>query len=112
MTTDEIIAREIERGNDAAADAAYELWKGDRKPEIVENLGDDRDAHPAHLVLDGIKVPLTGYDLDRLANQASFILLDHIERKGADPLRQSELVDTEDMDEAFNNQGEAQPPTK
>lgn len=103
MTTDEILAREIASGNHEAADAAYELWKGDRKPELVENTGEDWATHPALLVLDGLKIPLTGYDLDRLVNTGSFILMEHITRKEADPIRQAELVDTDDMDKAMGD---------
>lgn len=99
MTTEEIIAREIERGNDAAADAAYELWKGDRKPELVENTGDDWAAHPAHLILDGIKVPLTAHDLDALINAGAFILMEHVNR--CESARASELIDTEEMNQAI-----------
>lgn len=97
MTTDEIIAREIANGNDAAADAAYELYQGERKVTVEENPDQDKMTHPVILNIDGVKVKLHGTDAEALVAGINQVLFDAIEGWREAEYR-SRLIDREEQD--------------
>jgi hypothetical protein len=76
MTINEIITKAALTADDAA-DAAFELWQGNRPVDIHDNEGNDWQDKPVILEIDGQNIRLTANQADAIRAKIEFSLQEY-----------------------------------